>query len=223
MTVKTLNLTRVYRLGESIIHALNGVNLEIEEATFVSVMGPSGSGKTTLLNLIGLIDYPTSGKVFFKGKDTSRLSGKERRRIRLQSIGFVFQTFNLLPTLTALENVELPMALAKISQNDQREEATRLLEVVGLANRFKHRPKELSVGEMQRVAIARALANSPSLILADEPTGELDSKTGSEIINLLSDLRKKQKTTVLVATHDEKVAEVADKTYRIHDGFITQN
>ena len=223
MTVKALNLTRVYRLGESVIHALNGVNLEIEEATFVSVMGPSGSGKTTLLNLIGLIDYPSSGKVFFKGKDTSHLSGKERRKIRLQNIGFVFQTFNLLPTLTALENVELPMALAKISQNDQREKATRLLEVVGLANRFKHRPKELSVGEMQRVAIARALANRPYLILADEPTGELDSKTGSEIINLLSDLCKKQKTTVLVATHDEKVAEVADKIYRIHDGFITQD
>ncbi len=186
-------------------------------------MGPSGSGKTTLLNLIGLIDHPTSGKVFFKGKDTSHLSGKERRKIRLQNIGFVFQTFNLLPTLTALENVELPMALAKTSQNDQKEKATKLLEVVGLADRLKHRPKELSVGEMQRVAIARALANRPSLILADEPTGELDSKTGSEIINLLSDLCKKQKTTVLVATHDEKVAEVADKTYRIHDGIITQD
>jgi len=220
LTVKAINLTRVYRLGESIIHALNGVNLEIEEATFMSVMGPSGSGKTTLLNLIGLIDYPTSGKVFFKDKDTSHLSGKERRKIRLQNIGFVFQTFNLMPTLTALENVELPMALAKTSQNDQREKATRLLETVGLANRLKHRPKELSVGEMQRVAIARALANRPFLILADEPTGELDSKTGYEIINLLSDLCKKQKTTVLVATHDEKVAEVADKTYRIQDGKI---
>ncbi len=222
MIAKTTDLTRVYRLGASTILGVNKVNLEVEEATLVSIVGPSGSGKTTLLNLIGLCDHPTSGKVFFMEKDTSRLNDTERRNLRLQNIGFVFQTFNLLPTLTALENVELPMALAKKSQAAQREEAARLLKAVGLAKRLQHRPRELSVGEMQRVAIARALANHPSLILADEPTGELDSKTGFEVINLLSELRRKEKTTVIVATHDERVARVADKTYRILDGSITQ-
>jgi len=220
LIINTTDLTRVYRLGASSIVAVKKVNLQIEEATFVAIIGPSGSGKTTLLNLIGLNDYPTSGKIFFKGKDTSLLAGKERRKIRLQNIGFVFQTFNLLPTLTALENVELPMALAKIPRKTQREKATQLLEAVGLVNRLQHRPKELSTGEMQRVAIARALVNNPSLILADEPTGELDSKTGSEIVNLLSDLCRKRKTTIIVATHDEKIMEKADITYRIRDGSI---
>ncbi len=220
MIVETLDLTRTYRLGASIILGVNKVNLEIEEEAFVSIIGPSGSGKTTLLNLLGLIDRPTLGKVFFQGRDTSLLSGRDLRRIRLQKIGFVFQTFNLLPTLTALENVELPMAFTKMAQDEQREKATRLLEVVGLMNRLHHRPKELSVGEMQRVAIARALANDPSLILADEPTGELDSRTGSGIITLLSDLSKEKKTTIVIATHDEKVGKVADKIYEIRDGSI---
>lgn len=220
MIVKAQGLTRSYRMGTSVIQALKDVNLEIQEGTFVSIMGPSGSGKTTLLNLIGLIDYPTSGKIFFKDKDVSNLNGKELRKIRLRNIGFVFQTFNLLHTLTALENVELPMALSKISQKEQKERATRLLEAVGLAYRLQHKPKELSVGEMQRVAIARALANHPLVIMADEPTGELDSKTGTEIINLLLELCKKQKTAVVVATHDKKVAEVADKSYVIQDGRI---
>lgn len=221
MIVKTQELTRTYRLGASVIKAVNKVNLEIEEATFVSIVGSSGSGKTTLLNLIGLNDHPTSGKVFFKNEDTSLLTDKERRKIRLQNIGFIFQTFNLLPTLTALENVELPLALAKIPPKLQRKKAIQLLEAVGLTDRFQHRPKELSTGEMQRVAIARALANNPCLILADEPTGELDSETGSEIVKLLSDLCKKRKTTIIVATHDEKMMEKVDITYRIRDGSIT--
>lgn len=220
MIVKTVGLTRTYRLGASIITAVSEVNLEIKEATFVSILGPSGAGKTTLLNLIGLNDYPTAGKVIFKGEDTSLLTDNKRRKIRLRDIGFIFQTFNLLPTLTALENVELPMALAKISLKEQRERATQLLESVGLKDRIQHRPKELSTGEMQRVAIARALANSPSLILADEPTGELDSETGSEIIKLLFNLCRKQKTTVIVATHDKKVAKIADITYEIRDGSL---
>lgn len=222
MIIKAQSLTRTYRLGTSVIQALKDVNLEIQEGAFVSITGPSGSGKTTLLNLIGLIDQPTSGKIFFNGQDVSNLSGKERRKIRLQNIGFVFQTFNLLPTLTALENVELPMALSNVSQSEQRGKATRLLEVVGLAHRLQHQPKELSVGEMQRVAIARALANNPSVIIADEPTGELDSKTGTEIINLLLGLCRKQKTAVVVATHDEKVAEIADKKYALQDGKIRE-
>jgi len=212
----------MYRLGASIIIALNKVNLEIKEATFVSIIGPSGSGKTTLLNLMGLNDHPTSGKVFFESEDTSLLTDKERRKIRLQHIGFVFQTFNLLPTLTALENVELPLALAKFPPRLQREKAIQLLEAVGLTNRLQHRPKELSTGEMQRVAIARALANNPCLILADEPTGELDSETGSEIIKLLFNLSRKHKTTVVVATHDERVTKVADANYSIRDGAVTQ-
>lgn len=220
MIVKTLKLTRRYSQGASVIEAVKEVNLEVEEAQFVAIVGPSGSGKTTLLNLIGLIDYPSSGKIFFKNQDTCLLSDTERRKIRFQHIGFIFQTFNLIPTLTTLENVELPMAFAKMSQETQREEAIKLLEVVGLANRLQHKPKEISVGEMQRVAIARAITNHPSLILADEPTGELDSKTGSEIVSLLSDLCRKRKTTVIVATHDEKVVDVADEKYSICDGVI---
>ncbi|TET19126.1 ABC transporter ATP-binding protein [Candidatus Bathyarchaeota archaeon] len=222
LIVRTLELTRIYRLGSSRITAINKVNLEVDKANLVAIIGPSGSGKTTLLHLIGLNDHPTFGKVFINEKDTSLLAEKERRKIRLQNIGFVFQTFNLLPTLTALENVELPMALANISQETQRRRAVQLLETVGLASRLQHRPKELSTGEMQRVAIARALANSPSLILADEPTGELDSETGFEIIKLLSDLCRKQKAAVIVVTHDEKMVEFADVTYRIRDGSITQ-
>lgn len=222
MIVRTLELTRIYRLGSSRIMAVNKVNLEVDKANLVAIIGPSGSGKTTLLNLIGLNDHPTFGKVFINEKDTSLLAEKERRKIRLQNIGFVFQTFNLLPTLTALENVELPMALANISQETQRRRAVQLLETVGLASRLQHRPKELSTGEMQRVAIARALANSPSLILADEPTGELDSETGFEIIKLLSDMCRKQKAAVMIVTHDEKMVEFADVTYRIHDGLIIQ-
>jgi len=220
LIIKTVGLTRTYRLGASLITAVNKVNMEIEDATFVSIVGPSGAGKTTLLNLIGLNDYPTSGKVIFKGEDTSLLTDNKRRRMRLREIGFIFQTFNLLPTLTALENVELPMALARVSLKAQRERATQFLESVGLKDRVQHRPKELSTGEMQRVAIARALANNPSMILADEPTGELDSETGSEIIKLLFDLCRKQKTTVIVVTHDEKVARIADITYEIRDGSV---
>ena len=223
MIVETQKLTRTYRLGASVIVAVNKVSLEIKEATFVSIAGPSGSGKTTLLNLIGLNDRPTSGKVFFKNEDTSLLSDRERREIRLRNIGFVFQTFNLLPTLTALENVELPLALAKIPLKPQREKAIQLLEAVGLTGRLQHRPKELSTGEMQRVAIARALANNPFLILADEPTGELDSETGCEIIKLLLSLCRKHKTTVVVATHDERVAKASDVKYSMRDGIIMRD
>ena len=223
MIVETQELSRVYRLGASVIAAVNNVSLEIKESTFVSIAGSSGSGKTTLLNLIGLNDRPTSGKVFFKNEDTSLLSDRERREIRLRNIGFVFQTFNLLPTLTALENVELPLALAKIPPKLQREKAIQLLEAVGLTGRLQHRPKELSTGEMQRAAIARAIANNPVLILADEPTGELDSEIGDEIIKLLLNLCRKHKTTVVVATHDERVAKASDVKYSMRDGLITRD
>ena len=221
MKLRTVDLTRVYRRGSSDILAVNKVNLTVEPAEFVAVVGPSGSGKTTLLNLIGLNDYPTSGKVFIDGSDASVLSGGERRKVRLFRMGFVFQTFNLLPTLSALENVELPMALAGVAQREQREKAVRLLEIVGLGNRLFHRPKELSMGEMQRVAIARALANDPELIIADEPTGELDSKTAREIVSLLSEINKERKASVVVATHDEKIVDVAQRVYRMVDGVLS--
>lgn len=217
MTVKTLELTRTYRLGPSFITAISRVNLEIEESLFVSIVGPSGSGKTTLLNLIGMNDQPTSGKVFLRRMDTTLLSERQRRQMRLKSIGFVFQTFNLLPILTALENVELPMSLIGLSQSQQRERAISLLESVGLSERVNHRPKQMSTGEMQRAAIARALANDPWLILADEPTGELDSETGKEIVELLLEMCRQQNKTVIVATHDEKITKVADMVYRIEN------
>ncbi len=220
MRIRTTDLTRIFRLGPSEITAVNKVNLEINETNFIAMVGPSGSGKSTLLNLLGLNDYPTSGKIFIDGADISLLSSGERRKIRLFRMGFVFQTFNLLPTLNALENVELPMALAGKSRKEQRKKALKLLEAVGLGNRLYHRPKELSMGEMQRVAIARALANSPEIIIADEPTGELDSKTAKEIIALLFDINRKEKTTVIVATHDEKIVDVADAIYTIHDGEL---
>jgi ABC-type lipoprotein export system ATPase subunit len=220
MEIKTIDLTKTYRLGPSEITAVNKVNLEVNEAKLIAIVGPSGSGKSTLLNLVGLNDYPTSGKIFTDDADASLLSSSKRRKIRLFRMGFVFQTFNLLPTLTALENVELPMSLADKPQKEQREKALRLLETVGLGKRLFHRPKELSMGEMQRVAIARALANEPEIIIADEPTGELDSKTAKEIIALLFDINRKEKTAVIVATHDEKIVDVADTIYTIQDGRL---
>jgi putative ABC transport system ATP-binding protein len=220
MKIKAVDLTRTYRVGSSEITAVNRANLEITESEFIAIVGPSGSGKSTLLNLIGLNEVPTSGKVFIDDADASRLSSGKRRRIRLLQMGFVFQTFNLLPTLNSLENVEVPMALARQPPKEQREKAVRLLEAVGLRNRLFHRPKQLSIGEMQRVAIARALANSPEIIVADEPTGELDSRTAKEIIALLFDINRKEKATVVVATHDEKVVDVADAIYSIQDGNL---
>jgi putative ABC transport system ATP-binding protein len=220
MEIKTENLTRTFRIGPSTIKAVDKVNLEVKETKFIAVVGPSGSGKSTLLNLIGLNDRPTHGKIFIDNTDTSLLSSAERRKIRLLRMGFVFQTFNLLPMLNALENVELPMALAGKNEKEQREKALKLLEAVGLGNRPFHRPKELSMGEMQRVAIARALANDPELIIADEPTGELDSKTAKEIIALLYEINRGKKATVIVATHDEKIVDVADTIYVMEDGKL---
>jgi len=221
MKIRTVNLTRSFRVGSSEIMAVKAVNLEIDEAKLVTVVGPSGSGKSTLLNLIGLNDYPTSGQVLIDDSDTSQISGSKRRKIRSARIGFVFQTFNLFPTLSALENVELPMALAEKPQKEQRERAMKLLETVGLAERKDHRPKQLSMGEMQRVAIARALANQPEMIIADEPTGELDSATAKEIIRLLQNVNQRERTTVVVATHDEKIVDAADLVYTMQDGQLT--
>jgi putative ABC transport system ATP-binding protein len=221
MRIKTVDLTKTYRLGSSEITAVNKVSFEFDEPSFTAIIGPSGSGKSTLLNLVGLNDHPTSGKIFIDGTETSLLSGSERRKIRLLRMGFVFQTFNLLPTLNALENVELPMTLAGKPRKEQRQKAVELLEAVGLNNRLFHRPRELSMGEMQRVAIARALANSPEIIIADEPTGELDSKTAKEIISLLFEINREEKTAIIVATHDEKIVDAADFIYTIQDGKLS--
>jgi|YelNatPaOPRAMG01_1025707.scaffolds.fasta_scaffold12630_4 putative ABC transport system ATP-binding protein len=220
MKIKTVDLTRIYKMGSSEIVAVNKVSIEVNENQIVAIVGPTGSGKTTLLNLIGLNDYPTSGKIFIDSIDTTLLPASERRKIRLFHIGFIFQSFNLLPTLTALENVELPMALAGKPEEEQKKRASELLETVGLSDRAYHRPKELSTGEMQRVAIARALANNPKVIIADEPTGELDSKTAKEIISLLFNISKNERKTVIAATHDEKIVNFADVIYTIYDGKI---
>jgi len=220
MKIRTEALTKTYNLGSSRITALDNVNFEVNEKAFTVIVGRSGSGKSTLLSLIGLNDVPTSGKVLVDDIDASKCSGGERRKIRLHHMGFVFQTFNLLPTLNAVENVELPMALAGKASKEQREKATKLLEIVGLGNRLLHRPKQLSLGEMQRVAIARALANDPEVIIADEPTGELDSKTAKEVIALLLGISREEKKTVIVATHDEKMVEMADIIYTIEDGRL---
>ena len=220
MIIEARSLTKIYHVGSSQIRAVNNVDLKIERGNIISIFGPSGAGKTTLLNLIGLIEEPTSGKLFFNGTDTSTLDENARRKIRLMNIGFIFQTFNLLPQLTAIENVELPMALAGMPLHQQREKATALLKAVGLEKRMNHLPKQLSVGEMQRVAIARALANDPQLIIADEPTGELDTKTGIEIINLLHDLCREKNIAMIVATHDKKIAKIADIIYQMRDGKL---
>jgi putative ABC transport system ATP-binding protein len=220
MKIRAVNLTRSFRVGSSGITAVKEVNLEINEPKLIAIIGPSGSGKSTLLNLIGLNDYPTSGEILIDDADASQLSGRERRKIRSRRMGFVFQTFNLFPTLSALENVELPMSLANRSQEEQQEKALKLLETVGLTPRRNHRPKQLSMGEMQRVAIARALANKPEIIIADEPTGELDSRTAKEIINLLQRINEGEKTAVVVATHDEKIIDAADAVYSMLDGRL---
>jgi putative ABC transport system ATP-binding protein len=220
MKIQTVNLTRSFRVGSSEITAVKAVNLEINEPKLIAIIGPSGAGKSTLLNLIGLNDYPTSGEIFIDDADASQLSDRKRRKIRNTRMGFVFQTFNLFPTLNALENVELPMSLANKSQEEQQEKALKLLETMGLAHRHNHRPKQLSMGEMQRVAIARALANKPEIIIADEPTGELDSKTAKEIISLLQDINEREKAMVVVATHDEKIIEAADQVYTMEDGKL---
>lgn len=218
MNIRTEGLTRTFRIGSSEIAAVDRVDLEINDSDFIAIVGRSGSGKSTLLNLIGLNDRPTSGKIFIDDADASQLSSSQRRNTRLFRIGFVFQTFNLFPILNALENVELPMALAGKPRSLQSERATSLLKAVGLDKRLHHRPKQLSMGEMQRVAVARAMANNPEVIIADEPTGELDSKTAEEIITLLHDIHRKDRKTVIIATHDEKIVTLADAVYAIHDG-----
>jgi putative ABC transport system ATP-binding protein len=218
--LKTEDLTKDYQLGELTVPALRGISLELERGDFVAVMGPSGSGKTTFLNVVGTLDKPTSGKVYIDGEDLTGQSERELTRLRRKKIGFIFQFYNLIPVLTALENVELPMIIAGVSQHHAAKRASALLESTGLLNRAKHRPDELSGGEQQRVAIARALANKPSIILADEPTGDLDSATGRQVMKILFEMSRQEKTTVIVATHDPALVEMADRLLQMRDGRL---
>ena len=217
--VSVRDVRRDYPLGAERVHALQGVTLDVAPADYVAVVGPSGCGKSTLLNLIGVIDHPTSGTVEIAGKHVDAMSDREATSFRLHNIGFVFQRFYLMPILSALENVALPMAEAKVGREERRERAAKLLAYVGLGNRERHRPSELSGGEQQRVAIARALANGPSLLLADEPTGELDARTGAEIISLFQRLNA-DGTTIVVVTHDEDLAGAARRKIHMRDGKV---
>ena len=222
IVILTHKLAREYAMGAEVVHALRGVNIQIRKNEFVACMGPSGSGKSTLMNLIGCLDTPTSGEYWLNGQKVSDLSDDELARIRNKEIGFVFQTFNLLPRADALHNVELPLIYAGLPAKERRERAARALQKVGLGDRMDHRPNELSGGQRQRVAIARALVNEPSILLADEPTGNLDSATGSEILALFEELHTSGQTIVLV-THEHDIAAHARRQIHLLDGKIERD
>jgi len=217
--IQIRGLHRVYEVGTEQVHALNGVDLDIVQGEYVAIMGPSGSGKTTLMNIVGCLDTPSSGQYMLKDTDVGKLSDDELARIRNKEIGFVFQTFNLLARADALHNVELPLVYAGIKHEERRKRAREVLEMVGLADRMKHKPNELSGGQRQRVAIARALVNRPSIILADEPTGNLDSVTGEEIMASFERIWK-QGNTVILVTHEADIAAKARRVVRMRDGKI---
>jgi len=218
--VETEDLTKYYQMGPITVKALEGVNLRIKRGEYISIMGPSGSGKTTLFNMVGGIDRPTRGRVYIDGVDIAKLDAYELAWLRCRKIGYIFQTFNLIPVLTAIENVMLPMIFAGVEREERVRRATEILEAVGLGERLNHKPAELSGGQQQRVAIARALANNPVIILADEPTGNLDLQTGLEIITLLRGLNKEKGVTVIAATHDLKMIDVSDRIVYLRDGKI---
>ena len=218
--IETEDVHKIYRLGNLEVYALKGINITLKKGQFIAVMGPSGSGKTTLLNLIGALDRPTSGKIFIDGRDMTRMSEGELTNLRRHRIGFIFQFYNLIPVLTAFENVELPMLIAGARKRERQGRALKLLQMVGLSQRADFRPEELSGGEQQRVAIARAIANSPSVVLADEPTGDLDTKTGGDVMGALRTMAKKEGVTVVVVTHDPVVAEMTDRILLMRDGMM---
>jgi putative ABC transport system ATP-binding protein len=222
LIIRTEGLMKDYVLGAEVVHALRGVNVEVQRNEFLAIMGPSGSGKSTFMNLIGCLDTPSAGEYWLNGQPVAQRTDDELARIRNREIGFVFQTFNLLPRATALHNVELPLIYAGVSSKERRDRAARMLERVGLGDRMTHKPAELSGGQRQRVAIARALVNEPAILLADEPTGNLDSQTGEEIMQLFEELYRAGQTIVLV-THEHDIAEHARRTITLRDGVISSD
>ncbi len=219
--LKTVNLCKVYQRGKVDVSALKNANIDIDDGEVVCLAGPSGSGKSTLLNLLGGVDKPTSGKIIINGNDLTKMSENELSDFRLKNVGLVFQFFNLIPTLTAKENVEFPLILANVPKIERDSRAVELLELVGLGHRVDHKPEELSGGEQQRVAIARSLSNNPSIIIADEPTGDLDSDTSSKFMDLVEDLNKKRGQTFIISSHDSMIIERVPRVYRIRNGKIS--
>ncbi|MEM3154173.1 MAG: ABC transporter ATP-binding protein [Candidatus Woesearchaeota archaeon] len=214
---------KTYKMGENDVHALQGIDLDVHEGEFIAIQGPSGSGKSTAMNLVGCLDIPTKGEIYLAGQNISKLSESDLAQIRGRKIGFIFQKFNLIETLTALENVMLPMTFQGIPERERRKRATQLLTHFGLGDRLDHKPNQLSGGQQQRVAIARSLAVNPPVILADEPTGNLDSKTGREVMAFLRELNEKQGKTIVLVTHDDVLAHMADRIEFLKDGVIVQS
>jgi len=221
--IKLEDVRKTYQLGKVELEAVRGISLEINPGAFVTIMGPSGSGKSTLLNMIGCLDVPSGGKIFLKGKDVTKMTETQLAQLRGRTIGFIFQEFNLIPNLTALENVTLPMIFQGKSEEERKRRGAELLSSLGLKDRIKHQPAELSGGERQRVAIARAFANDPEVVIADEPTGNLDSTTGKKIMEVLTNFHNKEGKTIVVVTHDPNIAGYSEELVNIKDGQIVKN
>ncbi len=221
--VRTRGVKKIYQMGKLSLEALRGIDMEVKRGEYISIMGPSGSGKSTLFNMIGALDKPSEGKVYIDEVDVAQLDAYELAWLRCRKIGYIFQTFNLIPVMTALENVTLPMIFAGLATDEAIDKGVSLLSLVGLRERVQHKPLELSGGQQQRVAVARALANDPAIVLADEPTGNLDRKTGREIIELLRELNQEKQVTIISATHDLKMLDVSDRILWVQDGRIARN